>query len=81
MKIKRLVIKNITFIEVELIPLEAFQLAEKLTKDIDIDDTEFVALTEFINGILWSGDRKLINGLATKGWQKCTDTNELYKLI
>jgi predicted nucleic acid-binding protein len=80
-EVKRLVIKNITFIDVEIIPQESFLLAKDLTKDIDVDDTEFVALTDFINGLLWSGDRKLIRGLATKGWQRCIDTNELFRLI
>lgn len=53
-RIIELIYQNIKFIDVVLIPKEAFQKAEKLTNDIDIDDTEFVALTEFIKGKFWS---------------------------
>ncbi len=40
--------------------------AEDLTSDIDIDDCEFIALTDHMKGKLWSGDKRLIKGLLTK---------------
>lgn len=47
-KTSALIISKILFINVEFIPKELFIKAEDLTTDIDIDDTEFVALTEHI---------------------------------
>jgi predicted nucleic acid-binding protein len=79
-KIIELVYKRIKFIDVELIPKEDFQKAEKLTYDIDIDDTEFVALTEYIKGKFWSGDKKLISGLTKKGWRSIVTLKELLLL-
>ncbi len=73
-----LITNKIRFINVKLIPAEAYQFAQALTKSIDIDDTEFVALTEHIKGKLWSGDKKLIQGLNNKGWKKFITTDELY---
>jgi predicted nucleic acid-binding protein len=75
-------IKNkIRFINLRLIPQESYNFAESLTQDIDIDDTEFVALTEHIKGKLWSGDRELQKGLNKKGWNKFISTEELYVRI
>ncbi|MBP9741488.1 MAG: hypothetical protein KBD28_12445, partial [Chitinophagaceae bacterium] len=51
-----LIISKIKFISVQLIPKNLFIAAEKLTNNIDIDDTEFVALTDHIQGKLWTGD-------------------------
>lgn len=48
---------------------------------VDIDDSEFVALTEHIKGKLWSGDKQLIEGLREKGWNKVISTEELFKTI
>ena len=53
-RIIQLVTQKIRFIDPVFIKKTYLQMAEDLTKDIDIDDTEFVALTEQINGYLWS---------------------------
>ena len=80
-KASTLIISKIRFINVELIPRELFVKAEKLAIDIDIDDTEFVALTEHIKGKLWTGDKILNKGLKKKNWNHTVSTDELYKLI
>ena len=76
-----LIISRIRFINVELIPQSLYIKAEKITKDIDIDDTEFVALTEHVRGKLWTGDKELIKGLKKKSWKRIISTDELYKSI
>ena len=80
-KAAALIIAKIRFINVELIPRALFLKAEELTKDIDVDDTEFVALTEHIRGKLWTGDKELAKGLKRKKWDKLISTDELYKVI
>lgn len=80
-KLASLITSKINFISIELIPKVLFQKAEKLTTDIDIDDTEFVALTEHVRGKLWSGDKKLISGLKKKNWDKIVTTDELYNVV
>lgn len=72
---------RIRFIDANLIPPNVLRNSEKLLLDIDIDDTEFVALTTHIRGRLWSGDKVLQNGLIKKGWNKFISTDELYRLI
>jgi predicted nucleic acid-binding protein len=76
-----LIISRIRFINIEFIPRELFIKAEELARDIDIDDTEFVALTEHIKGKLWTGDKVLAKGLKKKNWKQIISTAELYKLI
>ena len=80
-KASTLIISKIKFISVQLIPRNLFIAAEKLTGDIDIDDTEFVALTGHIRGRLWTGDKELRRGLKKKNWENLISTDELYKLI
>jgi len=69
--------RKIKFINVELIPGEAIQEALFFTEDIDPDDTEFVALTIYLDGKLWSGDKKLEKGMSAKAWHKFITTSEL----
>ncbi len=76
-----LITSKIRFINVELIPKNLFLKAEQLTRDIDIDDTEFVALTEHVRGKLWTGDKELQKGLKRKKWDKLVATEELYKIV
>lgn len=73
--------RRIRFINVQLIKKQNFLLALSLTEDLDIDDTEFVALTEHIKGKFWSGDRVLKRGLEEKGWKKLITTEEILKVL
>lgn len=55
------------FVSEELISKRSWNKAFALTKDIDEDDTPFVALAIELNAKLWTGDKVLSKGLAKKG--------------
>jgi predicted nucleic acid-binding protein len=74
-----LIFRNIIVLNHSLIPLTIYRKAEHLCSDLDINDTAFVALTEFIKGRLWTGDLKLINGLQQKGYKRFIKTYEIYQ--
>jgi predicted nucleic acid-binding protein len=77
----RLLTEKIRFIKVELIPPKIYSYALSLTQDIDIDDIEFVALTEHIKGRFWSGDKELKTGLIKKGWTRFISADELFEKL
>ncbi|MCF8258113.1 MAG: hypothetical protein K9J06_11180 [Flavobacteriales bacterium] len=79
--VTQLVISRIRLIDVRLIPKKQYAKAFDLTHDIDVDDTEFVALAEHAKAMFWSGDRRLVNGLRKKGWTRCITTDELFKRV
>ena len=79
-QIIQLVTSKIKFIDLKLIPQQIIDYAENIVGDVDIDDTEFVALTDHIRGKLWSGDIALRKGLILKGWNKIHTTEDLAKL-
>ena len=62
-------LKRINIFKEELIDEANWNKAYQLCKDIDELDTPFVALTLELNGLLFSGDKKLINGLKKKGFK------------
>lgn len=76
-----LITGKIRFIDANLIPSNVLMSTQELLRDIDIDDTEFVALATHIHSRLWSGDKVLQNGLMQKGWSKFISTDELYRMI
>lgn len=80
-RVVELVTKRIRFINVRLISKDSYQIAETLTQNIDIDDTEFIALTEHLRAKLWTGDKELLKGLKKKGWVKFISTEELNERI
>lgn len=74
------VLLKLKFINEEIIPVETWLASEKITKGIDIDDTDFVALTKFLKGTLWTGDKMLYNGLKKIEFKKLVNTSELLAL-
>ena len=61
-------LRNIHFVNEELISTANFIEAYKLCKDIDEKDTPFIALTLELEGVLWTSDKKLTEGLTRKGF-------------
>jgi predicted nucleic acid-binding protein len=73
-----LIMRNIRILNHSIIPKEFYQNALDICKDIDIDDTAFIATNDFVRGRLWSGDKKLLNGLTNKGYKRIITTNEIF---
>ncbi len=72
-----LILSKLKFINEEIIPNEIWLTAEQLTQKIDLDDTDFVALTKFLNGNLWTGDRVLYNGLINLNFKNVLNSSSL----
>ena len=71
---------KLIFINEELIPQSDWEKAEVLVADIDIDDTDFVALTRYLKASLWTGDKPLYEGLKTKRFRTVYNTQDMIKL-
>jgi len=71
---------KLTFINEELIPQIDWQKAETLVADIDLDDSDFVALTRHLKGGLWTGDKPLYEGLKAKRFRTVHNTADMIKL-
>ncbi len=69
--------KRLKFVNEELIPKDVWETALTISKDIDIDDTDFVALTLYLKGSLWTGDKDLYNGLKGKNFETVFNTQDL----
>jgi predicted nucleic acid-binding protein len=79
--IKFLVLSTINFVPEASISEHSWVQAFALTKDIDEDDTPFIALGIELNAKLWTGDKVLSKGLAKKGADIIITTADLKKLI
>ena len=73
-----MVTSNITFINEGLIPKREIDESLEMLKDIDIKGAPFVALTKYLNGTLWTGDKVLINGLKANKFLKTITTSDLF---
>lgn len=73
----------VTFISDEIIPFEEYVKAMRLVREIDPNDVTFVALTNYLEKVLWTGDNKLYNGLKKLGYKRVvnfSDIKRIYKL-
>jgi len=74
------VYEYITFINDEIIPFEEFIKAMRLVRDIDPDDVTFVALTNYMDEILWTGDSRLYHGLKKVGYKKIVNFSDIKRI-
>ena len=65
------------FVNEERIAPDCWQRADQLVNDIDPKDTPFIALALHLNAPLWTGDRKLADGLRAKNFPLLITTAEL----
>lgn len=74
-------LKKIKFYNEIQIPQEIWLEAERLTADIDFKDIAYIALALQFDGLVWTGDKPLIQGLKTKGFDKVITTPELFDVL
>jgi predicted nucleic acid-binding protein len=72
--------KFISFISEEQILPENWEFAYHLVNDIDPKDIVYVAYAKQFECILWTGDKRLKNGLSAKGFENMIQTDELMAL-
>lgn len=80
-ELENLVTSNITFINEGLLPHSLLLKTETLLKNMDPNDTPFVALTKHLGGLLWTGDMQLYNGLKSKRFKAIITTPQLSFLL
>lgn len=71
--------KSITFISEEQISTENWLFANNLVSDIDPKDVVYIAYAKQFKCKLWTGDKKLIAGLANKNYHNTLSTNDLFE--
>ena len=59
---------------------ESYGKALVLCNDIDPKDTAYVALSIELGIPLWSNDKKLIQGLINKGYEKVVTTEDIFEI-
>ena len=64
------VIQKVHFFNEELISLENFFTAYHLCKEVDENDTAYIALTLELDGLLWTWDEALKTGLRLRGFDR-----------
>ena len=70
LRVLYLLLKRLNLYKEDLISTENYSAALALCADIDENDTPHVALTLELDGLLWTGDKKLKNGLQRKGFNR-----------
>jgi len=76
-EIETLVLSNINLVSEEMISEQTWKKA----RDIDEDDTPFIALALELGSKLWTGDKILSKGLNVKGINLTVTTTDLKKII
>jgi len=79
-ELKYSLVKKIEILQLDYISSDSWKKSIQLVEDIDEFDAPFIALNMEIHGTLWTGDKKLIQGLKKKGYSEIIRTTELISL-
>jgi predicted nucleic acid-binding protein len=79
--IVELIFSKILFYPNEVIPDNVQIHADKICETIDPKDSIYIAFALFFQSKIWSGDRKLIDGLKRKGIDLLLDTPAVLELV
>ncbi len=71
------VVSQLEFVSEANIPMGTWLEAYRLCKEIDKDDTPYVALTLHLDGRLWTEDRELKAALRAKGFDRFFEPQSL----
>lgn len=69
------ILRKVNLFKEDLMTSEIVNQAYDLCQDIDENDTPHVALTLELNGVLWTGDKKLKEGLLKKSFTQFFEPN------
>ena len=75
------IFKRLTLISDSAISIDHWKVAYDVLKDVDPKDVPFLATALSLDGVIWTGDKKLIEGLASKGFKKIVVDTEGLKLL
>lgn len=68
------------FISEEQLSFEWWQEAIPIVREVDMDDIAFVALSNYLDSKLWTGDKILLAGIRKKGFTRGISTDELFQI-
>ncbi|MBA7612475.1 hypothetical protein ES703_19711 [subsurface metagenome] len=72
----QLIVENTKAIHEYEIPVDVYRQAEELCEGVDPKDTVYVAVALFLDANLWTGDKKLKEGLVKKGLSQVVQTSK-----
>lgn len=75
------IISKINFIDDVFLSDNEIEKVFNLTKNIDENDTLFIALANQLRAKIWTGDKKLLLGLRTKDYHQFLTTDEVYDIF
>lgn len=73
-------LKKIELIDLDSVKKSTWEKALELTKDVDEFDTPFIALSLELSAPLWTGDKKLTQGLSSKGVDWVFNTEQVKRI-
>ena len=78
LEVYELILKNITILDHSIPNKKNYKKAIELCRYVDPDDIPFVAFSLYLKCKLWTGDKKLIQGLQENGFNKIIRTKDLF---
>lgn len=73
--------KHIHFLDDIILHPEIIKTAFELVKDIDLNDLIYIALSLQLDAVIWTGDKKLINGMTKKGFNNFISTDDMNTIL